>query len=171
MYVRKVKYSSPSERMFAPRQRISPFAGGASPHRIRSRLVLPLPFAPVSCKKPPGLNEKLRPLKSRRSPRIHSRLMVSSTSAPGFEICRHRRHLTWQVAIIADDSAACHGRLSTPFAPGDAEDSVLKLMQFGFGPRLLGIPGVFRASPKEQSRLAGDRLLNCITLKGRQSPS
>lgn len=44
---------------------------------MRNRLVLPLPLGPVSCRKDPGVREKLRLLKSLRSPRTHSRLTTS----------------------------------------------------------------------------------------------
>src|SRR5690242_4788936 len=64
--------------MFAPCQLTLPSAGSSNPHRMRSKLVLPLPFGPVSCTKVPDGNEKSRPLKSLRSPRTHASLLTSS---------------------------------------------------------------------------------------------
>ena len=75
---RAATYSSPSERIFAPSQLIWPSAGGRSPHRIRSKLVLPLPFGPVSWTNVPGDTAESSPLKSLRSPRTHPSLLTSN---------------------------------------------------------------------------------------------
>src|SRR6266699_3100072 len=75
------EYSSASERMCAPCQRISPCSGAIKPQRIRNRLVFPLPFGPVSCRNPPSDSAKLTLLKSRRSPRTHRRLLTSKILA------------------------------------------------------------------------------------------
>src|SRR5215216_1618858 len=64
--------------MFAPCHLICPSAGARSPHSIRSKLVLPLPFGPVSWTKVPGDTAKSSPLKSLRSPRTHPSLLSSS---------------------------------------------------------------------------------------------
>src|SRR5258708_40336842 len=65
--------------MREPFQRTSPWVGASSPHRIRSRLVLPLPFCPAmrSSSPAPSLND--RPAKSFRPPRSHSSSVASST--------------------------------------------------------------------------------------------
>src|SRR5690348_4246153 len=68
------------ERIFAPFHLISPSAGGRSPHKIRSKLVLPLPFGPVSWMYVPGNTERSSPLKSLRSPRTQPSLLTSSMS-------------------------------------------------------------------------------------------
>ena len=54
--------------MFAPCQRTSPSVAASKPQIILKRLVLPLPFGPVSWTTLPGESEKLRPLKRSRSP-------------------------------------------------------------------------------------------------------
>lgn len=45
---------------------------------MRSKLVLPLPFGPVSWTKVPGESERSRPLNSRRSPRTQPSLLTSN---------------------------------------------------------------------------------------------
>src|SRR5581483_444701 len=72
---------SASERMFSPSQSTSPAAGVARPQRIRSRLVLPLPFGPRSSISSPRSTVKLRSLKRRRVPRTQDRLIASSISS------------------------------------------------------------------------------------------
>jgi hypothetical protein len=52
--------------------------GRARPQRIRSRLVLPLPFAPCTCRHSPGASRNEIPAKRRRVPRRHSRSFASS---------------------------------------------------------------------------------------------
>src|SRR6185369_5461441 len=64
--------------MFAPCHLTSPSAGASSPHKIRSKLVLPLPFGPVSWTSVPGDTAKSSSLKSLRSPRTHPSLLSSS---------------------------------------------------------------------------------------------
>ena len=76
-----MKYSSPSERMFAPFQRIWPSAGASRPQRIRSKLVFPLPFGPVNLTNVPAETEKSRPLKSLRSPRTQPSCLTSSINS------------------------------------------------------------------------------------------
>src|SRR6185503_14800350 len=63
--------------MFAPFHLISPSAGARSPHKIRSKLVLPLPFGPVSWMYVPGDTDRSSPLKSLRSPRTQPSLLTS----------------------------------------------------------------------------------------------
>ena len=49
-------------------------SGMANPAMRRSKLVLPLPFAPVSKSASPGDNANDRPLKTSRPPRIQAKL-------------------------------------------------------------------------------------------------
>jgi len=72
-----VEYSSPSEEIFAPCHWTRPSAGLINPQRILSRLVLPLPFAPVICSHCAGAKEKLTSLKILRSPRTQPRFLTS----------------------------------------------------------------------------------------------
>src|ERR1051326_2141139 len=82
--------------MFTPCQLTLPSAGSSSPHRMRNKLVLPLPLGPVSCTKVPDDKEKSRPLKSLRSPRTHASLLTSSmggsSSAPYCKLFGARLH-------------------------------------------------------------------------------
>src|ERR1051325_9068221 len=66
--------------MFAPFHLTSPSAGARSPHKIRSKLVLPLPFGPVSWMYVPGNTARSSPLKSLRSPRTQPSLLTSKMS-------------------------------------------------------------------------------------------
>src|ERR1700752_3502309 len=54
-------------------QRSRPLAGVISVARTRKRLVLPLPFAPVSSRAPPAGRRNESPAKTRRSPRRQAR--------------------------------------------------------------------------------------------------
>src|SRR4029453_751368 len=63
--------------MFALCHRTSPSAGARSPQSILSKLVLPLPFGPVSWTNVPGVSEKLRPLNNLRSPRTQPSWITS----------------------------------------------------------------------------------------------
>src|SRR5436190_23609737 len=65
--------------MRAPFQRTSPRVGASSPHRIRNRLVLPLPFCPAMRSSSPAPSLKERPANSFRPPRSHSSSVASST--------------------------------------------------------------------------------------------
>src|SRR6188474_2765935 len=89
-------YSSPNERIGAPFQRTSPLSGINNPQRMRNRLVFPLPFAPVSCRKSPGFNTKLTLLKSRRPPRAQLRFLTSRIggSPTYWDSARHCRKLS-----------------------------------------------------------------------------
>src|SRR2546421_7598228 len=60
-----------------------PLAGMISVARTRNRLVLPLPFAPVSSRAPPAGRRNETPAKTRRSPRRQPR--ASATRSGSFK--------------------------------------------------------------------------------------
>ena len=82
-YASALQYSSFSARIALPRQRISPCVGWSSPHSMRSRLVLPVPFGPATRSSVPGSPRRPSPLNSTRSPRVHSRSRASSIRRVG----------------------------------------------------------------------------------------
>src|SRR5688500_11316040 len=65
--------------MRAPFHSTSPAVGVSKPHRMRSRLVLPLPFAPATRSVSPGASANASWRKSFFPPRSHSRSRASST--------------------------------------------------------------------------------------------
>src|SRR5687767_1139573 len=74
--------------MPAPCHFTSPDEGMSSPQRMRSRLVLPLPFAPATRSSSPPESASDSPRNSVLPPRSHSRLTASSTG-----YCCRNRHL------------------------------------------------------------------------------
>src|SRR6185503_9046232 len=115
-------YSSPNERIFAPSQLISPSSGGRSPHRIRSKLVLPLPFGPVIWTNVPGDTDRSSPLKSLRSPRTQPSLLTSNICAcPPVEHCNYcRLPITNSLVLGFWLYRAAH---SQPFLPAALQNS------------------------------------------------
>src|SRR6185436_7936275 len=65
--------------MDAPFHSTSPAVGVSSPQRMRSRLVLPLPFGPATRSVSPGASENPRWRKRAFPPRSHSSSRASST--------------------------------------------------------------------------------------------
>src|SRR6266545_3779013 len=110
------EYSSASERISAPCHRISPLSGIINPHRMRIRLVFPLPFGPVSCRNVPGAREKLMSLKRRRSPRTHRRLETSKivVCSPGLLSFRaaHCIELFSEKHFSKEDTDAMNGNFA-----------------------------------------------------------
>src|SRR4030065_763762 len=71
--------------MDRPREGPPPAAGGDRPQSARSRVVLPLPFSPRTCRNSPGANAKESSRNSGRSPRAQARFRTSSKfSNPSF---------------------------------------------------------------------------------------
>src|SRR5687767_7975852 len=109
MWTSSREYSSASRRIGWPRQRTSPRVGASNPHRMRSRLVLPLPLAPVMRKASPVFKTKLNESKSLRPPRTHSRSAASSIDLVQVErvaLERQERHVVEHVLVrrLEDDA-------------------------------------------------------------------
>src|SRR5678816_2675784 len=102
--------------MESPCHLTSPVSGVSNPQRIRKRLVLPLPFGPVSCRNDPGAREKLMSLKSRRSPRTHRSFSTSKiVVALRFEVSdvvTHCIELLWEKHSGRQLLCFDHARLS-----------------------------------------------------------
>src|SRR3970040_1096048 len=62
--------------MSFPCQRIVPQSGARRPHSMRRKLVFPLPFAPTTANRVPGLTVTLKAENSCRSPRLPLRATV-----------------------------------------------------------------------------------------------
>jgi hypothetical protein len=82
--------------------------GSRRPQRMRSRLVLPLPFEPCTCRHSPAATWNDSPVKSRRVPRRHSRSVASS-------IGRRRTSELWRGATEKIDAGQqCRLRADSP---------------------------------------------------------
>jgi hypothetical protein len=67
----------------APRQLVRPASGGERPTRVRSNVVLPLPFCPFTCSHSPASSANASPSKRRRSPREQASSLALSIAVRG----------------------------------------------------------------------------------------
>ena len=75
--------SSPHLAIGTPPQHTSPWSGSLRPTRVRSKVVLPAPFVPVTCSHAPAASARLRSLNNRRSPREQASWVALSMGRVG----------------------------------------------------------------------------------------
>jgi hypothetical protein len=88
MYKSERAYCSRTLLIFSSCQRTSPAVGSSKPHNIRSKLVLPAPFEPVTRNSSPASTWELIWRNSKRDPRTQANLVISSMISSRDEIAR-----------------------------------------------------------------------------------
>ena len=96
MYKSERAYCSRTLLIFSCCQRTSPADGSSKPHSIRSKLVLPAPFEPVTRNSSPAWTWELIWRNSKRDPRTQANLSISSMISSRGEIAR----LAMKVSIL-----------------------------------------------------------------------
>src|SRR5437867_2445341 len=164
--------------MFLFCQRISPSAGSASPHIIRSRLVFPEPLGQRNSISSPGGILKFKPANSRRSPRMQPSF-VASNMYPDNE-CEISKRICDRVWIISDNAELviaerCQEvdnvdiemsdklQLVVRIRPANLSDIELTHWQHDGAFRPFSMPGVFCSGPIDDRRLTVNRLVDGIT--------
>src|SRR5678815_4589928 len=110
--------------MLRPCPRTSPAAGSSKPHRMRSRLVLPVPLGPATRSSDPAATANSSPANRARSPRSQLRLTASSMG---------RRYKRWRGCAIVGKMAATEISPLSPAFGTPLSPAALKVMLLGAG--------------------------------------